>query len=112
MLQGEGQAIWTVARSITVMKFRQLLVPLLTLGHMDRLLWAMLESASGLSVHPKGGYWNRSGVFPTDRCGTSTGKIMDWMIQLPMKLGGIIWLEQALPDSVCRGLYVVDACLG
>ena len=56
VLEGEGQAIWTIARASTVMKLDyhlSLCYPSdmeVAAREMDRLLWSMVERAAGLSI--------------------------------------------------------------
>ena len=56
VMEGEGQAIWTILRSSTAMKLDyhlSLCYPsdmLLAAREMDNLLWLMLEKAAGLNI--------------------------------------------------------------
>ena len=56
VLQGEGQAIWAVARSSTIMKLDYHLAlcypsdMLEAAKEMDRLLWTMVACSSGITI--------------------------------------------------------------
>ena len=93
-LEGEGQAIWTVARSTTLMKLDyhiSLCYPsdmAEAARQMDQLLWSMVEKATNLSI-PK--VEEGRGVecclqLPVTRHLGRT--YQDWMLQTPVRLGG------------------------
>ena len=93
-LEGEGQAIWTVARSSTLMKLDyhiSLCYPsdmVEAAKEMDKLLWNMVEKATELSI-PKVN--EGKGVecclqLPVAR--HQGRSYQDWMIRTPVRLGG------------------------
>ena len=93
-LEGEGQAIWTVARSSTLMKLDyhiSLCYPsdmVEASKEMDSLLWTMVEKATNLSI-PK--VDEGRGVecclqLPVNR--HQGRSFQDWMLRTPVRLGG------------------------
>ena len=111
VLKGEGQAIWTVARSSTLMKLDYhiyLCYPTYMVDaarEMDQLLWGMVERAAGISI-PKGEKGRGVGVLPPVACHdtrvgpTRTGcsePQSDWEA---LALG--VWLTSLSLQSGCR----------
>ena len=94
VLKGEGQAIWTVARSSTVMKLDYhlaLCYPSDTeeaAKQMDNLLWSMVERAAAGSI-PRGeeglGY---ECVLATPILRHMGRSYQDWLMRTPVRLGG------------------------
>jgi hypothetical protein len=93
-LEGEGQAIWTVARSSTLMKLDyhiSLCYPsdmVEAAKEMDHLLWGMVERATNISI-PK--MEEGRGVecclqLPITRHRDRT--YQDWMLRTPVRMGG------------------------
>ena len=132
VLQGEGQAIWSVIRSSTIMKLDYHLALCYpsdmaeAAAEMDQLLHNMVEAASGLTI-PR--VEQGRGVecclqVPVTRL--QGRSYQDWVLRLPVRLGGmgvrsmaevslaayIGSVEQALPhflgvDGMCQQLATV-----
>ena len=129
VLQGEGQAIWTVIRSSTIMKLDyhlSLCYPsdmAEAASEMDQLLHNMLECATDLTI-PRSDMGRGVECCPQPPVTRQQGKsYQDWMVGLPIRLGGmgmrsmvdvslvayIGSVEQALPhfvgtEGVCQQL--------
>ena len=132
VLQDEGQAIWTVARSSTIMKLDYHLAlcyptdMVEAAKEMDRLLKRLLECASGLSI-PNGDEGRGVECCPQTTVTRLHDKsYQDFMVRMPVRLGGmglrsmvdvslaafIGGVEQSLPhfvgvDGVCQQLTPV-----
>ena len=129
VLDGEGQAIWTVLRSSTLMKLDYhlgLCYPsdiAEAACALDHLLFKMLEKATGLSIPrlEQGRGVECCTHVPVDRLHDKS--YQDWMVRQPVRLGGMGMrsmvdvslaafcgsVEQALPhfvgiDGVCKQL--------
>ena len=129
VLQGEGQAIWTIIRSSTIMKMdyhMALCYPsdmAVAAVEMDRLIYNMLESAASLSIprRDQGRGYECCPQVPVQR--HQGRSFQDWMVRLPVRLGGMGMrsmadislaafvgsVEQALPhfvgtDGICPQL--------
>ena len=133
-MQGEGQAIWTVLRSSTLMKLDyhlSLCYPsdmAEAAAEMDQLLYTMLEGATGLAIPrvEQGRGVECCPQVPVTR--QQSRSYQDWIIRLPVRLGGmgmrsmvdaslaafIGSVEQALPPLYWRRgcLPAAGPCLG
>ena len=123
VMEGEGQAIWTILRSSTAMKLDyhlSLCYPsdmLQAAKEMDNLLWLMLERASGLNIPrlEEGRGVECCPAPPVRRIHDKS--YQDWITRTPVRLGGmgmrsmvetsilafIGGVEQALPNFVGEG---------
>ena len=95
VLQDEGQAIWTVARSSTIMKLDYHLAlcyptdMVEAAKEMDRLLKTLLECASGLSI-PNGDEGRGVECCPQTTVTRLHDKsYQDFMVRMPVRLGGM-----------------------
>ena len=95
VLEGEGQAIWTIARSSTATKLDfhlSLCYPsdmAETARQMDSLLMSMLNSATGLTI-PMVEEGRGVEHCPQPAVTRLTGKsYQNWMIRTPVRLGGM-----------------------
>ena len=95
VLEGEGQAIWTIARSSTAMKLDYHLALCYpsdmaeAAKEMDRLLASMLQSATGLRIPMED---EGRGLDQCPQSGVSRldGKsYQNWMMRTPVRLGGM-----------------------
>ena len=95
VLEGEGQAIWTIARSSTAMKLDYHLAlcypsdMVEAAKEMDRILGAMLHSATGFAIPmvDEGGSVEHC---PQPRVTRLQGRsYQNWMMRTPVRLGGM-----------------------
>ena len=132
VLEGEGQAIWTIARASTAMKLDYHLSLCYPTDmedaakYLDGVLWNMLEKAAAMSIPrvDEGRGLEHCPSLPVRRLQHKS--YQDWMVRMPVRLGGmglrsvadtslaayLGGLEQALPhflgeEGLCPQLQPV-----